>query len=97
MKDKLSQELLDRIKKDPATVSLELITKELSYSKGYLTRHIKKQTSKTISQLITDEKLILAEKYLSETSKTISKISEIVNYQSESHFYRLFKKIPTNT
>ncbi|WP_390889551.1 AraC family transcriptional regulator [Enterococcus avium] len=32
------------------------------------------------------------EKYLSETSKTISEISEMVNYQSESHFYRLFKK-----
>lgn len=90
--DRLTQDVLDKIKKDPATVSLELLTKELSYSKGYLSRHIKKQTGKTISQLITDEKLILAEKYLSETSKTISEISEMVNYQSESHFYRLFKK-----
>ncbi|MFR3734179.1 MAG: AraC family transcriptional regulator [Enterococcus sp.] len=35
---------------------------------------------------------MLAEKYLSETKKTISEISEMVNYQSESYFYCLFKK-----
>jgi len=89
--DELTNAVIARIKQDPANVSLEHLTEQFSYSKGYLSRHIKEQTGKTISQLITDEKLILAEKYLSETTKTISEISEIVNYQSESHFYRLFK------
>lgn len=90
--DTVTQDVLARIKQDPANVSLELLTEEFSYSKGYLSRHIKEQTGKTISQFITDEKLILAEKYLTGTTKTIAEISEIVNYQSESHFYRLFKQ-----
>lgn len=89
--DELTKAVIARIKQDPSNVSLEHLTEQFSYSKGYLSRHIKEQTGKTISQLITDEKLILAEKYLSETTKTISEIAEIINYQSESHFYRLFK------
>ncbi|MGG5371894.1 AraC family transcriptional regulator [Enterococcus sp. AZ196] len=90
--DTLTQNVVTKIKQDPANASLEVLTKHFSYSKGHLSRHIKEQTGKTISQLITDEKLALAERYLSETTKTISEISEMINYQSESHFYRLFKK-----
>lgn len=90
--DDITNSVINRIRQNPTDISLEILTKDLSYSKGYLSRHIKEQTGKTISQLIADEKLALAEKYLSETTKTISEISEMVNYQSESHFYRVFKR-----
>lgn len=90
--DELTKNCLKLIHEEFATISLETIAKKLNYSKGYLSRHIKKQTNQTISQLIMQEKLYQAEKYLSETDYTIAEITERVHYQSESHFYRIFKE-----
>lgn len=89
--DALTTHCLRLIKHQPTTISLELLAQKLNYSKGYLSRHIKEQTHKTIAQIIMEEKLALAETYLTESALSVSAIAEAVGYQSESHFYRLFK------
>ncbi|MBE9896260.1 AraC family transcriptional regulator [Enterococcus casseliflavus] len=90
--DPLAIKVLQVIKEHPETANLSDISEKLNYSKGYLSRHVKKQTKKTISQLIADEKLLKAEHYLTDTDLTMTEISMLINYKSESHFYRSFKE-----
>lgn len=89
--DSLTQECLNLIKANPAQISQKEIAHTLNYSASYLSRHIKKTTGKTISQLITDEKLHLAQDLLANSNHSISDIAEQVGYASESHFFRTFK------
>ncbi|WP_443255820.1 helix-turn-helix domain-containing protein [Streptococcus sp. S784/96/1] len=51
----------------------------------------KKVTGKTISQLISEAKLRLAQDLLANTNMPISEIAEQIGYTSESHFFKLFK------
>lgn len=90
--DTITSNCLKLIQEDPSSQSLESIAGKLNYSKEYISRHIKKQTGQTVSDLIMNEKLILAGKYLSQTTLTIEEIAKLVGYESESHFYRIFKK-----
>lgn len=89
--DKLTQECRNLIKVNPAQISQKGLAHTLNYSASYLSRHIKKTTGKTISQIITEEKLHLAQDLLVNTNSSISDITEQVGYASESHFFRIFK------
>lgn len=53
---------------------------------------IKKQTKKTFTQLLQEEKLKVAEKLLRTTHLSLSNIIEEVGYENVSYFYRIFKK-----
>lgn len=90
--DRLSLACLQLIKEKPSHITQAALAQELHYSPGYLSRHIKKTTGQTISQLIAEEKLTLAQQLLLNTDWTIRAIAEEAGYQSESHFHRLFKE-----
>ncbi|MGT2785199.1 helix-turn-helix transcriptional regulator [Streptococcus merionis] len=90
--DKLTQDCLQIIQKSCTTITQAQLAKQLNYSPGYLSRHIKTQTGQTISQHIAQAKLGLAQQLLLETDLSIRDIAEKAGYQSESHFHRVFKE-----
>lgn len=90
--DQLTLDCLEQIKKQPQTMSQARLAQEMNYSPGYLSRHIKKMTGQTVSQLIARKKLALAQQLLIDTDLTIRNIAEEAGYHSESHFHRLFKE-----
>lgn len=90
--DQLTRRCIVLIEAQAATISLESLAQSINYSEGYLSRHIKSQTGKTISQFITGERLRVAERNLTCSDLPISEIAALCGYQSESHFYRVFKQ-----
>ena len=72
---------------------MTMLTDATHYSAGYLSRHIKQVTGQTISQHIAQIRLNYAMELLVETDMSINDISLMAGYQSESHFYRIFKEI----
>lgn len=90
--DKLSRRCISLIETHASTISLESLAQSLNYSEGYLSRHIKQQTGKTISQLITVDRMRLAERQLAGSELPVSEVAVLCGYQSESHFYRIFKQ-----
>lgn len=90
--DKLTKACLTLIQQNISLITQKQLAEEMNYSASYLSRHIKKTTGKTISQLITDEKLRLAQNLLANSETAITEISSMIGYASESHFFRLFKE-----
>ncbi|MBS4462135.1 helix-turn-helix domain-containing protein [Aerococcaceae bacterium zg-B36] len=88
----LTANCLQLIQANPATVTQTYLADTLNFSPSYLSRYIKKATGKTISELISEEKLRLAQNLLTTTSHSITDIAYQVGYSSESHFFRLFKQ-----
>lgn len=91
--DDLCLQVLKIIKEHPDHVNMDMLTNQTHYSAGYLSRHVKKVTGQTISQHIAQIRLNYAMKLLDETDMSISDISIMAGYQSESHFYRIFKEV----
>lgn len=90
--DSLTDEVLDYIKNRCGNCQLTDIAGYLNYSPNYLSRYIKKKTGLTVSQHIIQAKLNEAQRLLAYTKIPISEISTLVGYQSESHFFRVFKE-----
>lgn len=91
-KDKQMLAIIKYIKAHCSTITLDNLANEFSYSPSYLSRLIKKQTGKTFAKILMEYKLDYARELLFTTNDTITEISQKIGYQSESHFYRLFKQ-----
>lgn len=90
--DELTKHVLDFIQSKQGLCHLTDLSQQLAYSEAHLSRHIKKQTGKTVAEWITQAKLTKAQTLLLESDLTISQIALQVGYQSESHFFRVFKQ-----
>lgn len=90
--DTLTQKCLEMISNNCAKINLELLANKLNYHPSYISRHIKRVTGKTVTQLITYQKLRNSQDLLIRSNKPVSEISELVGYFSESHFFRIFKE-----
>lgn len=91
--DDLCLQVLRIMKEHPAQVNMTMLTDATHYSAGYLSRHIKQVTGQTISQHIAQIRLNYAMELLVETDMSITDIALMAGYQSESHFYRIFKEV----
>ncbi len=72
--------------------SIEMIAEEVGLSTVYLGQIYKKQTSRSISEVITKRRLGKACDLLKETNLPISVIVEQCGFISNAYFYPLFKK-----
>ena len=68
------------------------IAEELSVSRGYLSKTFHDETGETISSFITQRKVAEAMRLLSYSRNSLSEISELLKFSSQSHFTRVFKK-----
>lgn len=74
-------------------INLNMIAKKMNYSSSYLTKLFQQQYDTTPNKFIISMRLGKAKHYLSHNPElTISQIGEIVGYQDQAYFSRIFKK-----
>lgn len=72
--------------------NLEQLSKDLYLSKNYICKKFKENEGKTISNYINELKITYACTLLTESSLSITDISQSCNFQSLSYFNKTFKK-----
>lgn len=73
-------------------VTLDTLSELVNINKYYLIRLFKQQTGLSPIDYLIHVRLSEAEKLLTQTSITVSKISDIVGFHSPSHFSKTFKE-----
>ena len=73
-------------------LSVEYLTQQLNISPSYLYRIFKEKLNQNIQDYISSKKLEEAKKMISEGKYTLSQISEILNYCSQTYFATKFKR-----
>lgn len=83
---------LREIEENYRTASLSEVAAKRGCSLSYLSRMVKKATSHTFAELLTQKRMEKAALLLLESSLTIGEIMQAVGYQNSSHFYHLFEE-----
>lgn len=74
------------------TVSVDDMAREFFMSRPYLSAKFKKETGKTLTDFILNEKTEEAKRLLRYSDKSLSSISSYLGFSSQSHFIRVFRK-----
>lgn len=69
----------------------ENICEEFSMSKGNIHKRLKEQLGLSLKELVTEYRIDEAKRLLKYTEKTISAVADIVGFNSDKTFYRVFK------
>lgn len=73
-------------------LTLDKVGADFDISPNYLSRKFKKQTGKNFVQYINDKRMERAAELLTETDMTVVKISELIGFNDQQYFHKLFKK-----
>jgi len=73
-------------------LTLQLISSELKLSKEYISSIFKKETGKTLTNYINEQKMIAAKEFVVNSTMPLAEISEILGFDNYNYFSRLFKK-----
>ncbi|OAB43048.1 response regulator transcription factor [Paenibacillus antarcticus] len=76
-----------------SNVSLEGIADELNISPNYLSTLFRKETSESLVEYLTRYRIDRAKEYLLTTHYRVYEIGQMVGYESEQYFSRVFKKV----
>ncbi len=85
--------ILQYIRMNFRHLSLKTLAEEFHYDTAYLSKHIKKHTQKTYSQIVTELKITEAKHLLMSSYFGIEQISEAVGYNSSDHFSHTFHRV----
>lgn len=91
--NKVIIQVLKEIEANYQTISLEHLSKQLSYSTNYLSEIIKEKTGKTFVTLVTEERLKRAKFLIESTSIPIEEVCRAIGLQNKSYFYRKFREM----
>lgn len=75
------------------SLSLKSIADYCGYNPTYLSRKFKKVYGINLNKFILEMRLNVAANYLENSNKTLSEISEDLNFSSQSHFQNTFKMV----
>lgn len=75
------------------SLSLDIIAKELSISKYYLSHYFKKKTGFTIIEFINNKRILEAQKLLTSSNYSITEVAYQVGFNNSTHFGRVFKEL----
>ncbi len=73
-------------------IGLTSMSETFLYTPSYINRILRLATQQTFYELLTDIRIKKAKEYLSATSYSIVRISELVGYTNVQSFIRMFKK-----
>ena len=73
-------------------LTLQLISSELKLSKEYISSIFKKETGKTLTNYINEQKMIAAKEFVVNSTMPLAEISETLGFDNYNYFSRLFKK-----
>ncbi|MEI7884948.1 MAG: PocR ligand-binding domain-containing protein [Clostridia bacterium] len=88
--DKISQYISANLADDLIS---DQIAKDLKISRNSLFRIIKHNSGQTLSNFITEKRILAAKKMLKETNQSINAIAEAVGIEDYNYFTKVFKKI----
>lgn len=83
--------LLTEISSYYQTINLQQLSKQYGYNKNYLSNLIKKNTGRTFSELVTQQRLIQAHTLVTSTSLPITEIMHKVGINNKNFFYEKYK------
>lgn len=83
----LAINLLDDIRKHYAKLDLQMLADKYAYNKNYLSNLFHKETGKTFSATLTEERLIHAREAVRNTTLPITSICHNVGFTNKSFFY----------
>lgn len=90
--DDLCLKIITKIKENIRTITVQELAQNFNYCTAYLSRYVKKHTSMTIKEIIIQEKMKQAKKYLTETNYSIEEIATLAGYKSVSYFFKTFER-----
>lgn len=73
-------------------ITLDSISKEMHLSKEYLARIFKEITGNTITNYITEQKMLLAKELISAHDMPLASVANNLGYENYHYFSRIFKK-----
>ena len=91
-KDERMAAIINYIKKNHVTVTLDELSEEFFLSKPYLSKYIKEQTGETFGDIVKDIRMNRAKTLLKTSVMTVESVAVTVGYGNVEHFNRLFKK-----
>lgn len=89
--DSLVAEVERAISADLAHASLKDLAGRLGYHPNYLSGLIRRETGKTFTQLLQDQRMQRAEVLLERTTLSVEEVAAAVGYSSTSNFYRAYR------
>lgn len=76
-----------------AKIDLDVMAQHLGYTAYYLTNKFKKETGTSLNNFINEQKVARAKLLLTTTDKSLTDISDELNFTSLSYFGAVFKKL----
>lgn len=80
-----------------SNIKLSRIAETFQYNEQYMGRIFKKETKRSISRYLNEQRIEYAEKLLRETNKSIIDIALTTGFNNVTYFNRVFKKITGTT
>lgn len=90
--DKLSDGMVQYISEHFDSITLKDLSIQFSYHPNYISALLLKETGKSFSQLLLEQRMERAESLLKTTSLSIENIAYILGYNNPSNFYKAFRK-----
>lgn len=84
--------MLKEISKNPKTTSLNNLAITTNYNRSYLGALFKKETGRTFSDALTEQRLLMSYDLLTTTDNSISDIINQIGISNKTFFYNKFKK-----
>lgn len=73
-------------------ITLSSISRELHLSREYIARIFKEETKNTVTNYITEQKMILAKELISSQNMSLATVASHLGYENYHYFSRVFKK-----
>lgn len=89
--ERLSDRIVRYVGERPDTVTLRDLSRRFSYHPNYLSGLLRRETGKTFSQILLEQRMERAATLLRGTSLSVEVISAMLGYGNSSNFYKVFK------
>lgn len=78
-------------------ISMEELARTMGYTRAYFCDQFKKQTGLTLTQYVSKQKILSAQRTLEYTDKSLGEIAELYAFSSQSHFQNVYKRVTGET
>ena len=90
--EKLSDAIVSYISEHFDCVTLRDLSEHFSYHPNYISTLLPKETGKSFSQIVLEQRMERAESLLKATTLSIEDISYMLGYSNPSNFYKAFRE-----
>ena len=87
----VSEQILQFVADHSDVVSLKEIAAQFSYHPNYISSLLHKETGKTFSEILLEQRMERAVLLMSHTTLPIEEIASMLGYSNQSNFYKAFK------